>query len=964
MKLRWLIIALLQAVILLHSSPSPAQQAKLLHYGIDDGLPSNVIYRVYKDRKGVLWLATDKGISCFNGLRFENYSTSDGLPDNEIFFFAEDRQGRLWMGTFNGQLCYFERGRFYTAQNKAFLKLPFKMTVNSFHLSDDGSITMLFSGRKFINIRDTVIKIFSMQQQAQMVRRQRSGTYELLMYDKRIVLDADGRFKYSVPYKKSRYYTLASSGPANEKTFLINGVHIYNLDENLLLDIKEPVQNSYYIPYMQISGNNYFLCSRSGLYTNNGIVLKDIPVSGMAEDNNGNYWVSTLGKGLYCFSKDISTIKEYTSVYKGTAVQARDFGNAIQFVNTDGQLYKLDKKKGVCLSTGKAAISKVWHPGTFDGEGNYLSLTGNTIRIVGSNGKVREIQSVGFKEVLLDKEAVYANSVLEIFRIDYAALSRHSRLKVLQRYASDNKVKDRIFAFAIDPRSEAVWYCTSTTLYKGSPGNASVPEAWPNFSFRKFAFYEEYLVGYTDRNDLIICNHYDSRHMAIDTVKGHNGVWEDLYPVSSRQLIACSNRNYYLITLSPSTGKPIYTLRAIENPFIPEHAEYICRDSTAFYFFRNGNITAVDKKFLLRSFPPVPVVSISGVSTGNQQYLADSFLAIPYEEHQNIRVKFDAVSFYGKALEYEYCIEGYMNRWERIQGEEINIASLPYGSYNIKVRSKSLSSNYSAEARLHLAIGRPYWATWWFISAAALLALLLLMASTFFILRVIIRKKQREYQISMKYQQLEFKSLNALMNPHFIFNSLNNIQGLINEDNKYAANKYLGIFSSMIRQNMQNIARERITLKQELDLIRNYLKLERLRFSDLLDYRIEVEDGIDIENIPIPALLVQPLVENAVKHGFPGKRQRTDLVHIAIYRENKLLQIEVTDNGVGLKEGAGTIRAEHISYGLDNIRARIAHMQLMEKKTVSFHIAALKDRDGKVAGTRARISIDMTISRS
>ena len=84
----------------------------MLHYTVDEGLPSNTIYDIYRDSKGFLWFATDKGVANYNGLRFETFTTSDGLPDNEIFLFKEDYEGRLWLSTYNGELCYYKDGIF------------------------------------------------------------------------------------------------------------------------------------------------------------------------------------------------------------------------------------------------------------------------------------------------------------------------------------------------------------------------------------------------------------------------------------------------------------------------------------------------------------------------------------------------------------------------------------------------------------------------------------------------------------------------------------------------------------------------------------------------------------------------------------------------------------------------------------------------------------------------------------
>src|ERR1043165_5037962 len=100
-----------------------AQEPVWLHYTNQTGLPSNMVYDIYRDDEGYLWFATDKGVSRYNGIQFETFSTLHGLPNNELFYFKKDFQKRIWISTFNGDLCYYQDGVFHSAANTPFLKL-------------------------------------------------------------------------------------------------------------------------------------------------------------------------------------------------------------------------------------------------------------------------------------------------------------------------------------------------------------------------------------------------------------------------------------------------------------------------------------------------------------------------------------------------------------------------------------------------------------------------------------------------------------------------------------------------------------------------------------------------------------------------------------------------------------------------------------------------------------------------
>src|SRR5579872_7492923 len=123
----------------------------LLHYTVENGLPSNTVYDLYRDSKGFIWLSTDKGIVKYNGIEFEKYTTNDGLPDNEIFFFKEDYENRVWMSCYNGQLCFYKDGILHTGANTPYLKkLPVE---NSFpikmNIEEDSSMTITFNNFLF-----------------------------------------------------------------------------------------------------------------------------------------------------------------------------------------------------------------------------------------------------------------------------------------------------------------------------------------------------------------------------------------------------------------------------------------------------------------------------------------------------------------------------------------------------------------------------------------------------------------------------------------------------------------------------------------------------------------------------------------------------------------------------------------------------------------------------------------------
>jgi hypothetical protein len=173
-------------------------------------------------------------------------------------------------------------------------------------------------------------------------------------------------------------------------------------------------------------------------------------------------------------------------------------------------------------------------------------------------------------------------------------------------------------------------------------------------------------------------------------------------------------------------------------------------------------------------------------------------------------------------------------------------------------------------------------------------ALLLIAALLFFFIRYLIRFRREKARSRQLTQSLQ--SIRAQLNPHFVFNALSSIQGLINKNDITNANHYLTGFSNLLRESLRNHDKEFVPLEKELSLLDTYIALEKLRFG--FKYTTQTDHDIDASGIEIPYLLLQPVVENAIKHG-AGPKNTDGSITIRVYHENADLHILVTDNGTG-----------------------------------------------------------------
>ncbi len=437
--------------------------------------------------------------------------------------------------------------------------------------------------------------------------------------------------------------------------------------------------------------------------------------------------------------------------------------------------------------------------------------------------------------------------------------------------------------------------------------------------------------------------------MVIDTIPQQNCIWDRFFKLDNTHLLISTNNLYRVFTINPSSSKNKYSVTAIETPFIPLRAEAVACDNENCYFFTNGSITKFKIENLLQK-PKAPQVFFKTLEFGKKSYLITDGkkLTIPYQGSRNISISFYTLSYSGKEVFYEYSFStGAQNVWQKINGEEINLADQHYGKFTIKIRARSISSEYGTPIQFELEIEPPFWATWWFITIGICLTTGIIVIIVRYRILWVLKKNKKENDTKIRFMKSEYKALNALMNPHFIFNTLNNVQGLVNRNDKLAANEYLRIFADLVRQNMHNVSKEMIPLQKEIDLVANYLALEKLRFKELLNYSINVDEDVDTAVIMVPPLFIQPLVENSIKHGILPRQSTDSCIELNVYETGDVLHIEVRDNGVGLSAAKKKANPLHESFGLKNIQDRIEQLSIIMGKKIEFKIEEVQETTGQ-----------------
>ena len=218
------------------------------------------------------------------------------------------------------------------------------------------------------------------------------------------------------------------------------------------------------------------------------------------------------------------------------------------------------------------------------------------------------------------------------------------------------------------------------------------------------------------------------------------------------------------------------------------------------------------------------------------------------------------------------------------------------------------------------------------------------------------RKQKRQiHAIEKTILQLETKALRAQMNPHFIFNCMNSIKSIIQNNEQEKAVNYLTAFSKLIRTIFQNSDKKEISLYDEMETCKLYVQLENMRFENKFNYRFNIDETIDLKSIMVPALIIQPFIENAIWHGIMPKENGGDLCVNISKKENKIFCI-VEDNGIGreisMRNKFSDMEITHQSKGVRLTQSRLELHNLLNQRNASVEIIDKTNTKEQVAGTK------------
>jgi len=316
---------------------------------------------------------------------------------------------------------------------------------------------------------------------------------------------------------------------------------------------------------------------------------------------------------------------------------------------------------------------------------------------------------------------------------------------------------------------------------------------------------------------------------------------------------------------------------------------------------------------------------------------------------------------------YRCMLGDYETKWiEKDADHRIaEYTRVPPGTYLFRLMASNTIGEWNdKELNIHIIIKPPWYATWLF--RILVVAFITLIIYYIIVVRIrFVRKKhaaeKQYFVLEKKLYQLEQKALQLQMNPHFLFNSLNSIQGLILGNDIDGAIHYLSKFSQLMRKTLYNSSESFIPLREEVNTLTLFIELESFRFGDRFDYSITVDPKIDQDFTKIPPMILQPYVENAIVHGLLNSKHKGQL-SIEMKLQGHDLHCVIQDDGVGRKRATEIRLASGIerkSKGMSITSERLAILNQFSTDNYSVQIIDLMDEQGHAVGTRVEVNLNL-----
>lgn len=957
-----------------------SQELSTINYSTKDGLPSSEVYEVLQDKKGYMWFATDAGVAKFNGKTFEVFDVSKGLSDNTVFGITEDKYGRIWCRTYSGRIHYIDNDSIYgIAANDELVKLISPSIVYAAFIGNGDTLHVGATGLlakkevlyfkiprtnnfktvipiKSINIPNAQFQYFGKKNSFIFLARYLSlSSNELRIIDSNNIVskvfpapkDWENGIIGGILYKlKKRGYLAVSKGGKN-----------YLINEKEFIEI---VLDNRVISYFEDKDENIWIGLNQGgvLFYEKGNIsltpkkyLSKLSITSITQDHENGMWFSTIENGVY-YSQNfkIMTLKNINNI---------DLPKVESLYNTGNELFILTKKNDFVQIKKENQLFEINNL-NFNEQFSSISKLGNKYYLGGRN--IYETTDLRTKELNIIK--IKVKMFFKVIQSDtlneqiYAADNRNIMILKNSNILLNKRIDTRIFSFCFDKKANQILMGTHFGLKVLKNDSIQDYELEVPYRINDLKFDQNHNLWIATNENGVYCSTKDSLY----SFNFNNGLTNN----KINKILVLKNQVWVItyggISKISKNGQNF----SIEN-FNTSHG-LLSNQNTDICFFDNQLL--VNSKEGLNIFKPSeiqrnsihPKTVIKSIRINDSSFnVTDSVVELNYFQN-NLNLEIDVLSYKEpKKNANKYRLIGYDSEFKLHSNNEINYTNLSPGYYELWVYGINNDGFESLEAKIFkFRIAKPFWLKWWFIVAEILTLLFIIFLVFKYRVGLIKKEEADKTAINKKLAEFQLTALRAQMNPHFIFNAISSVQHYVLKNDINQSYDYLAKFSHLIRMVLNNSNQNKIHIDQEIETLRLYISLEKLRFEHEFEFFIDIGKDLEDSDISIPSMLIQPFVENAIWHGLMPKGNNCILkLSFNLISEN-ILQVIIEDNGIGrLKSKEIKSKSSHKSKGMFLTAERISLLKNNQGENSKIEIIDLYNKKNQPIGTKVILEIQI-----
>jgi len=967
-----------------------AQTPSYHHYTTADGLASSTVFEIIQDKEGLIWLATLNGISRFDGQQFTTYRTEDGLNSNSIISMAEGSSGEIYIGNYEEGINVLKNGKiknFHSEFNGrrirvAYLHLDSSDTEDTKLYAYTGQTALyVFPEKKSGNKPYTLdfkphylIKVENLPTGEKVALT--TGGLFIIRNDSIVRLQISG-LNDTTAYCLSSAYDSSYYIGAKEMIYKIKHgkvirrykVNLFNDDNKVVKILCDRNDN---IWFSIMNKGFFYIATGSDKIIDIGskMGLGTTLVNNYLEDSEGNIWLSTYGKGVFClYNLYLKSYSENDGLSSNSIQSLIKAGTTKLLIGTFNGLNVLENGvfNQVEINSQNPSTDYIYNIKEFDDE-FYVCVSLGSNEIINTTYKGLNLYMFTYLSFCKTDAGLYLFGTILNTIATQKEMSNWMIPFSISTVFGDSLINNRVNEIVEDSEHN-IWIATGlglcrASLFLNEAGKTELKKSffpeYPvlNAGINAILQDKAHNVWFAGKKGIAKYNIKHDSVVSYTSVSGHDFSASTSLASDSKNRIWIGNmKGLYLLEynsvkyLNQQTGLPSNEVLSLF---------YDSTNNSLLIGTSNGmSILDVDNFDQYQAV--APKVIITEVKAGDSTYTNYNNLIFKPEQH-DISIDFQAIHFSSPgSVTYMYRLD---NNWLTTDFSSLNFISLKNGTYNLQIMAKAQNTLWSKPYVLSFRVLPRFIETIWFY----LLMIFLLLTTGPSILMLSLKlnkiKANKELALTERINELKHQALSAMMNPHFIANSLNSVQYLVNSRKYEDANNYIAMMAKLMRKNLDTAGKGFIRLSDEIDRLKLYLDIEKLRFQESFTYEIIIGVELDTNTVLIPNMIIQPFVENSLWHGIINSGN-SGLLTVAFTFENvdidsvigRSLIIRVTDNGIGINEARKHKKEDHISKGIQIIEERLRLLSTKMNLTQPIVFEDLSGTDPDAHGTEVIISL-------